>query len=211
LKPFVEALKSQVQNMFAKETTFQQSADYARVVNAKHYQRLHSLVEDAVQKGAIPELTGPSEESDNFIHPIILTSISADARIMEEEIFGPVLPVLPFNSLDEVISMINSKPKPLALYYFGDSSSEIKRIKQETSSGAICINDCAIHFLHHSIPFGGVNNSGIGKSHGYFGFQAFSNEKPVLKQRHGLTSVRGFYPPYTNLVKRMVDGLLKFF
>lgn len=208
---FVTALKDQIQQLFAKGTTFQQSNDYARIVNAKHFQRLHSLVEDAITKGAKAELAGVQDAADNFIHPIILTQVPPDARIMDEEIFGPVLPVISYQSFDEVISLINSKPKPLALYYFGDRKAEKGRISQETSSGAICINDCAIHFLHHNIPFGGVNNSGIGKSHGYYGFQAFSNEKPVLKQRNGLTSVSGFYPPYTNFVKRMVDGLLKFF
>jgi aldehyde dehydrogenase (NAD+) len=128
---------------------------------------------------------------------------------MEEEIFGPVLPVITYNNLDEAIQLINSKPKPLALYYFGSSSTELKKVKQATSAGGMCINDCAIQFLNINVPFGGVNNSGIGKSHGYYGFLAFSNEKAIVKQRHGFTTVKMFYPPYTSTVKRLVSWLLK--
>jgi aldehyde dehydrogenase (NAD+) len=95
------------------------------------------------------------------------------------------------------------------LYYFGKNNAELARVRQETSSGAICINDCAIQFLNHNIPFGGVNNSGIGKSHGHYGFLAFSNEKPVVRQRNGFTSFTLFYPPYTERVGKLMDWLLK--
>lgn len=209
---FIIHVKDQVQKLFAgSESNILTSPHYARIVNQKNFSRLNALLQDALTKGAKLELTGPVEGAQRFMHPMILSSVSMDAKVMEGEIFGPILPIIPFQSLDQAISLINGKPKPLAIYFFGDSKVERKRVQQETSSGAICINDCAIHFLHHNIPFGGVNNSGMGKAHGYFGFQAFSNEKPIVQQRNGLTSVRFFYPPYTPFVRRLINWLLKLF
>jgi aldehyde dehydrogenase (NAD+) len=130
---------------------------------------------------------------------------------MTEEIFGPVLPVVTYTHLDEAIQFVNSRSKPLALYVFSRQKKEHERIACETSSGGLCVNECAIHFLHHGLPFGGVNHSGTGKAHGYSGFLAFSNEKPVLKQKSGLTTVRPFYPPYTARSRKLMDWFLKLF
>lgn len=209
-KEFIDQLKSQIQKLFADPgKSIADSPHYARIVNEKHYTRVNLLIQDALQHGATLEMTGPVDQQDRFIHPMVLSHVSAQSKIMEEEIFGPVLPVVPYQSLDDAIQTINEKPKPLALYLFGSNRQEQRRVQQETSSGAVCINDCAIQFLHHNLPFGGVNNSGIGKSHGYYGFLAFSNEKPVVRQRSRLTSFTLFYPPYTPFVKRLIDGLLK--
>jgi aldehyde dehydrogenase (NAD+) len=209
---FIELLKEQIQKLFADQgKTIFESPHYARIVSEKHFIRLNSIVQDALTNGAKLELGGFVDQTQRFMHPMLLSQVSVESRVMQEEIFGPILPILSFEALDQVIKIINGKPKPLALYYFGKSKSEQNRLKQETSSGAICINDCAIQFLNHNLPFGGVNNSGIGKSHGYYGFLAFSNEKPVVKQRAGLTSIQFFYPPYTPLIKRLINGLLKFF
>jgi len=211
INDFIQNLKEQTKKLFAGDDDMQQSPHYARLVHQKHLERLNALLQEAIRDGAKVAWSGPVEPFERFMHPIILSEVPGQSRIMEEEIFGPILPVLAYQSLDEVISIINKKPKPLALYFFGSDKRELNRIKSETSSGAICVNDCAIHFLHHNLPFGGVNNSGIGKSHGIAGFLAFSNEKPVLKQRNGLTSFRFFYPPYTPTVKRLVNLLLKMF
>jgi len=207
---FISHLKEQVQKLFSgSEKNILESPHYARIVNQKHYARLNALLQDAVGKGAKLELSGPVEQSQRFIHPIVLSNVDMDAKVMEEEIFGPILPVVTYQSMEEVLDIINKKPKPLALYFFGSDKNELKRVTQETSSGAICVNDCVIQFIHHNLPFGGVNNSGIGKSHGQYGFLAFSNEKPIVKQRNGLTSFRLFYPPYTPRVKRLINWLLK--
>lgn len=209
---FISKLTEQTQKLFSEnDRGIQASPHYARIVNSKHYARLNALLQDAIAKGAKLELSGPVEPEGRFIHPMILSQVPTDSLVMEEEIFGPILPVLTFQTLDQVLEMINQKPKPLALYFFGSNKKELQRVKQETSSGAICINDCAIHFLHHNLPFGGVNNSGIGKSHGYHGFMAFSNEKPVLRQLNGFTSFSLFYPPYTPLVQRLINWMLKLF
>lgn len=208
----IKQLKEQIPVLFGGlNKNVADSPDYARIVNEKHFARLADLLREAESKGAKVETGGEMDFSQRFIHPVVLSSVSRQSRIMEEEIFGPLLPVITYSSLDEAIDYVNSKPKPLALYIFGNDRSEIGRIKNETSSGSVCINDCAIQFLHPYLPFGGVNTSGIGKSHGYAGFLAFSNEKPVLRQRSGLTAFRFFYPPYTRGVQRMIDWVLKLF
>ncbi len=211
-RELIEQLVIQIPRLFGGEQkSIEHSPDYARIVSEKHAHRLAELVKDAEARGAKRNMGGDMNPADRFIHPIILSNVSKQSRIMEEEIFGPVLPVLTYQSLDEAITFINSKPKPLALYVFGDRKKEIERITSETSSGSVCINDCAIQFLHSNLPFGGVNTSGIGKSHGYFGFLAFSNEKPVVRQRRGITTVAFFYPPYTQRVSRMINWVLKLF
>ncbi len=209
---FTSALIEQTKKLFATaEGSFEESKSYCRIVNEKHFLRINELIKDALNTGAKIEFGGNVNPATNFIHPMLLSHVQLDSRVMQEEIFGPVLPIVTYKNLDEAIRIIHSKPKALALYIFSTSSSVQQKILSETSSGAACINDSAIHFLHHNLPFGGVNNSGIGKSHGHFGFLAFSNEKPVLKQKRGLTSVKAFYPPYTNFSKRLMDLFLKLF
>jgi aldehyde dehydrogenase (NAD+) len=210
LPEVVNALKEEVVKRFTVDGRIEDSPHYARIVNDKHFNRINDLVQDAIAHGANLYMTGPVDASARLMHPIILTGVSLKTRIMEEEIFGPVLPVLSYNTLDEAIQYINQKPKPLALYIFGSSKNEQEEIMGKTSSGAVCINDCAIHYLHPNLPFGGVNNSGIGKSHGHHGFLAFSNEKPVLRQRKGFTSVQLFYPPYTQRAKKIIDWFIRF-
>lgn len=205
----VMALKAETVKLFAVDGSFERSSHYARIVNEKHFNRLSALVDDAIARGANLALSGAVDAATRFMHPVIMTNLPQDARIMDEEIFGPVLPVISYSALAEAIEYINQKPKPLALYIFGSNKKEQQEILHKTSAGAVCINDCAIHFLHPNLPFGGVNNSGIGKSHGYYGFLAFSNEKPVLRQRKGLTSVQFFYPPYTHGVKKIMNWLIR--
>lgn len=208
----VKQLKEHIPALFGGlNKNIADSPDYARIVNEKHFARLSALLREAESKGAIVETGGEMDFSQRLIHPVVLSNVSRQSRIMEEEIFGPILPIITYRSLDEAIEYVNSKPKPLALYIFGSNRSEINRVKTETSSGSVCINDCAIQFLHPYLPFGGVNTSGIGKSHGHHGFLAFSNEKPVLRQRSGLTTFGFFYPPYTQGVQRMIDWVLKLF
>ncbi|RAW03226.1 aldehyde dehydrogenase family protein [Pseudochryseolinea flava] len=207
---FLDALIKQTKKLFlSANETFDTTSNYCRIVNEKHFLRLNALLQDALTKGAKLEFGGQVDQSTRFMHPIVISQIPMDAKLMEEEIFGPILPIVAYKNLDDAISIVNSKPKPLALYIFSKNSEEQQKVLTETSAGGTCVNDCAIHFLHQGLPFGGVNNSGIGKSHGYHGFLAFSNEKPVLKQRHGVTSISPFYPPYTSLTKKLMSFVLK--
>ncbi len=208
----VQELAKKIEAAYAPDKNpIEQSPDYGRVVNNKHFERVKSLVDDAKEKGATIAFGGTLNEGSNFIEPTILKNVSQQSRIMQEEIFGPVLPVIPYKNLNEAISIINALPKALALYIFGGSRSEKEQIQTETSSGAVVLNDCAVHFIQNNLPFGGVNNSGIGKSHGYYGFLAFSNEKAVMHQKRGFTSTTLFFPPYTPFVKKIMNWFIKFF
>ncbi|HEY3404543.1 MAG TPA: aldehyde dehydrogenase family protein [Ohtaekwangia sp.] len=209
---FVAALIDQTKKLFTeKNEPFEESGSYCRIVNERHFLRLNDILQDALHHGAKLEFSGKVDQPTRFFHPMILSHVPLNSRIMQEEIFGPIVPVIPYKNLDDAIALINQKPKALGLYLFSNQASDRQKVLKETSAGGVCINDCAIHFLHHNLPFGGVNNSGIGKSHGHFGFVAFSNEKPVMKQRHGFTSIQTFYPPYTNFSRKLMDWFLKFF
>jgi aldehyde dehydrogenase (NAD+) len=209
---FIPMLIDQTKKLFTENgEAFEQSQHYCRIVNDKHFERLNALLQEAMKQGAKLAFGGKVDRQSRFIHPTILTNVSPDSRIMNEEIFGPILPIVTYSNLTDAIGLVNSKPKPLALYIFSGNKKEQQTILTETSAGGVCINDSGIHFLHHELPFGGVNNSGLGKSHGHYGFLAFSNEKPVLKQRRGLTSIKAFYPPYTPLSKKLMDWFLKLF
>lgn len=209
---FIEKLKSNVLALFGDGKSIEESSgSYARIVNGRHFERVNELVRDAIERGAKPQTLGPANASTNFMAPVILSDVSVGSQILEEEIFGPVLPILTFQTKEEVIDQVNSRPKPLALYIFSKSGAFREYVMSRTSAGGVCINECVLQFTHPNLPFGGVNNSGIGKSHGFYGFQAFSNEKPVLKQRGGWTGPYLLHPPYTEKMKKVVDVLLKWF
>lgn len=207
----VEKLRARIRDFYGEfDAARAASADYARIVNEKHYARVKRLLDDALSAGAKLTAGGMTDAAHRYISPTLLTEVPMEAQVMEEEIFGPLLPILPFRSLDEAIATINSKPKPLALYLFSSSEANIEKVLRETSAGGCCINDTAIHFLHPELPFGGVNNSGIGKSHGHHGFLAFSNEKSVLYQRLPRSPLAKFYPPYTGTTQKLIDLMLKY-
>ncbi|HMG93003.1 MAG TPA: aldehyde dehydrogenase family protein [Chryseolinea sp.] len=209
---FTKKLIEQTKKLFAEDGgSIEASAHYCRIVNEKHFVRLNDLLSDALNNGAHLEFGGSVNTATRFIHPTILSNVSSSSRVMDEEIFGPILPIIGYNNITEAIKIVNSKPKALALYIFTNDSNLQEKILSETSAGGVCVNDCGVHFFHHNLPFGGVNNSGIGKSHGYYGFLAFSNEKPVLKQRRGLTTIHPFLPPYTKFSQRFMDWFLKLF
>jgi aldehyde dehydrogenase (NAD+) len=209
---FLEELRREVIALFGENNTItESSSSYARIVNSKNFQRINHLVQDAVERGAKLEVSGAVNEKTRFIHPIVLSEVPLDCAIMENEIFGPVLPVISYSSTEEITNLINSKPKPLALYIFSNKKSFREQILNQTSAGGVCINDCVIQFTHPNLPFGGVNNSGIGKSHGRYGFLAFSNEKPILRQKNGFASPYMLYPPYLPKMKKIVDLLLHWF
>jgi len=211
--PLVQKIIEQLKALFLEgNQSFKESKHYARVVNEKHFDRLLNLLQHALTEGASLTFSGGDHDrTELFFPPTIVTRADGKLPIGDDEIFGPILPIIAYRNLDEAIALINSKPKPLALYIFSSTLSERNKILRSTSSGAVCVNDCAIHFLHANLPFGGIGNSGMGRSHGHAGFLAFSNEKPVMKQRAGFTSVKAFYPPYTAFKEKLMSLFLKFF
>lgn len=181
--------------------------DYCRLVNEKHYARVRGLFDDAVFRGAKVVYGGGFSPEDRFVSPTLLADVAPDSRVLDEEIFGPLLPTVTFTEIGEAIAFVNSKPKPLALYVFGRDRQAIDRVLTQTSAGDTCVNHTVIHFLHQNLPFGGVNNSGIGKSHGLYGFEAFSHARSVLRDRWSV--VHWMFPPYTPRVRKLIALTLK--
>lgn len=208
---FIAALISKTKALFAPDGDFESSGDYSRIVNEAHFLRVQALLKDAIARGAKIKWEGKADQLTRFMHPVILTELPPDCRVMQEEIFGPVLPLVTYRKIEEALGIVNSKPKALALYIFTSDKRLRNNVLKDTSSGTVCINDCGVQFLHHELPFGGVNNSGLGKSHGHFGFLAFSNEKPVLKQKTGVTAIKAFYPPFTKSSRKLMDWFLRLF
>jgi acyl-CoA reductase-like NAD-dependent aldehyde dehydrogenase len=167
-----------------------QSPDYGRVVNRKAFDRLQRLL----QSGR-PVVGGQTDAEDLYIAPTVLVDVAWDSPIMQEEIFGPILPVLEVDSVGAVIAWVNSIPSPLALYVFADDDDVAERILAATSSGDAVVNDCAVHPVVPELPFGGVGMSGMGKYHGHWGFETFTNARGVLY--HGPSIDPAIkYPPY---------------
>ena len=210
LEALQQALRDNAEEYYNEQKNgIDNSADYSRIVDGRHLQELKDIFDDAVAKGAEVTMGGEISEEDNYFAPTILTRVGLDTKVLQKEIFGPILPIISYANLDEAIAIINAKPKPLALYVFSRSRKNISKVMRATSSGGFNINDNVLQFSHLNLPFGGVNNSGIGKSHGYYGFLAFSNEKPILQQRIGLTGISFFYPPYNKWVKKLVEFVVK--
>ena len=176
--------------------------DFTSIVNQKHFDRIQGLLEDAKEKGAdIVEINPSNEDFSQQPHhkipPTILLNPSEDMKIMQEEIFGPVLPVKTYKDVSESVNYINSKDRPLGLYYFGEDTNEKEYVLDNTTSGGVTVNDVISHIQMEDLPFGGVGPSGMGSYHGYDGFKEFSHAKAVYKQtKINLMKLGGLVPPY---------------
>lgn len=204
---FVQHCREALAKAYGEGAAVQRSAHLARVVNARHAERLVGLLDDALEKGGTLLAGGQHQEHSKFIAPTLLENLGADARIMQEEVFGPLLPVIAYRDLDEVTAAINAGPKPLALYIWTGKRRLAERLLRETSSGGACVNHSVVQFLHGRLPFGGIGNSGQGSAHGVYGFKAFSHERAVVRSWLPLASA--FYPPYTTLSRRLIGWALR--
>ena len=206
----VAALKSAVTAMYP---SFGANPDYTSIVSDRHYQRLVRLVEDATRGGATAiRLTASGEESaaaTRKLVPTLLVGVTDDMAVMREEIFGPLLPIVPYDTLDEAIAYVNRHPRPLALYWFGRNSANRDRVLTRTISGGVTINDACWHVAQGNLPFGGVGASGSGSYHGEQGFRTFSKEKPVLHQAR-INGFGLFRPPYGRHFETMISLLKRY-
>lgn len=208
----VNELKKQINKMYGKGCDqYKHALSFGRIVNERHFVRVQKLTDDAIRKGAKVIYSGENDKRTRLISPTILTQVTADMEIMKEEIFGPVLPVIEYKNLDEVVDFINERPKALALYVFSKSKKNQEKILLNTSSGTFSINETMVHFSHQNLPFGGINHSGIGKAHGYHGFMSFTNEKSVLKQWSPISASTFLYPPFTHFKNKILDLMIKYF
>src|SRR5438876_9046246 len=188
-KPFLEHLKESILHYYGDEP--QKSPDYGRIINTRHFDRLTALL----SSGTIYH-GGRTDRADKFISPTVLVNVSPDSPVMREEIFGPILPVLEVDNVQQVIDFVNARPSPLGLYVFAEDQNVAEQILGSTTSGDAAVNDCTVQPLIHDLPFGGVGNSGMGKYHGEWGFRAYTNARGVL--RHSTQVDPGVrYPPYS--------------
>jgi coniferyl-aldehyde dehydrogenase len=204
----VDALQASMKALYPKLAA---NPDYTSIVNTHHRRRVQALVDGAVKAGAKPIVVNPANESfddaGNKMAPVILRDVTDAMDVMQEEIFGPVLPIVVVGSVDEAVRYVNDHPRPLALYYFDRDTSRIDDLLRRTHSGGVTINDCALHVAEEHLPFGGVGPSGMGAYHGKEGFDAMSHRKAVLHQSRMNTRFLTL-PPYTERTERIVDWLL---
>ncbi|MNO97086.1 Coniferyl aldehyde dehydrogenase [compost metagenome] len=205
---FVETVRDVVATLFP---TLLENPDYTSVINARHFERLHGYLNEARDAGVeLIELNPAGEDFSGQKHhkmvPTLLRNPSDELQIMQDEIFGPLLPFKPYKSFAEVISYINSRPRPLGLYYFGDDAGEESFVLNRTTSGGVTLNDVLRHGGVETLPFGGVGHSGMGCYHGIDGFRTFSHGKSVLRAVDGPDAMR---PPYSEQVRQFVGSMIK--
>ena len=205
----IAELKSYIGRQYGLGEDALGNGDYCQIANSAHHGRISGLLNDALAQGGELITGGQIDDQQRFIAPTLVEGMSADSRIMQEEIFGPLMPILTFTDLDTVLEHINAQPKPLALYFYSSDRQAIDKVLKETSAGGTCINQTVMHFVHPNLPFGGVNNSGIGMSSGEWGFKAFSHERSVLEDKWGSSHL--MHPPYTPKVKKIIKMAVSFF
>ncbi|WP_414471577.1 coniferyl aldehyde dehydrogenase [Microvirga sp. M2] len=206
---FVRAFRDAAGRLYP---TLAANPDYTAIISERHRERLRGLVADAEAKGAVLHAINPAGErldpAAGKLEPVVLTGMSADAAVLQEEIFGPVLPVVSYGTLEEAIGFVNDRPHPLALYLFSRDRGLVKRVLDRTSSGGVAVNETLLHCVQEELPFGGVGASGMGSYHGEAGFRTFSHARSVF--RRGRVNGAGMTkPPYGRRVERMLSFLLR--
>jgi coniferyl-aldehyde dehydrogenase len=209
IEAFAVAYDKEVASLYPKGPA---SDDYTAIINDRHYARLIGLIDDARAKGArileVGRKPGDAAERPHTLAPMIVFNAKDDMRIMREEIFGPVLPVLPYRDIDEAIAYVNARPRPLALYYFGNDREDRRNVLSRTTSGNVTINGTLMHYAQDDLPFGGVGPSGMGAYHGVEGFRALSHAKGVFEQGrwNGASLLR---PPFGRVAETILNAMLR--
>ncbi|HAH67643.1 MAG TPA: coniferyl aldehyde dehydrogenase [Gammaproteobacteria bacterium] len=209
LGDWMKATNNSISSMYP---TIFDNDDYTSVVNEGHYARLDGYIEDAKNKGADVIEINPaneSEKSHNKMMPTIVLNATDDMLVMQEEIFGPIMPVKTYNQIDEVVDYINLHERPLGLYYFGNKKSEEEFVMSNTVSGGAALNDVIFQFIQDDLPFGGIGPSGMGNYHGIEGFKTFSHARGVYKQTSFETVLKLMRPPFSKLVDIVVSTKIK--
>lgn len=199
---FVEAYRQAVQRFYPN---LADNPDYTAIINERQLARLNGYVSDATSKGALLIPLFEQGQGRRMPHSVLL-NVSDDMTVMQDEIFGPLLPIVPYQDLQQAFAYINQRPRPLALYYFGYDKREQNRVLHETHSGGVCLNDTLLHVAQDDMPFGGIGPSGMGHYHGHEGFLTFSKAKGVLiKQRFNAAKL--IYPPYGKSIQKLIQKL----
>ncbi len=200
---FIEAMRSTVLKFYPK---LADNPDYTAIINPQHLQRLEETLNDATAKGAQAIRVHP-EEQDQRLPLTLLRNVTDEMRVMQDEIFGPILPIVSYTTLDDALAYIAQRPRPLALYYFGYARDEQQYVLHNSHAGGVCINDTLLHVAQHDLPFGGIGPSGMGHYHAHEGFLTFSHSKAVFSKQR-LNAAKLIYPPYGGWLQKLI---LKFF
>lgn len=206
---FVREFIRQLEFKFGKNEEDWLTRDYCLMVNGRHLARVKAILDDALAHGARLEYGGHVNPEKELISPTILSGAREGMKILEEEIFGPILLLRTYRELNEVIQTINRGETPLSLYLFSRSLKTKKRIRKEVQAGTMCINTMAVHYYNYNLPFGGHNSSGIGQSHGFWSFCEFSNAKAVMNQWSPVNGIKLVLPPFTKFKKILIDWLIR--
>jgi acyl-CoA reductase-like NAD-dependent aldehyde dehydrogenase len=203
---FIDSARDEVRQFYPQGAT---SPDYSAIINVRHYGRLLAYLEDARAKGAqVVALADGESPSTRKLPPTIVAGVSDDMRVMQEEIFGPLLPLVPYRHLDEALGYVAEHPHPLAMYYFDDDRARIARVLRDSMAGGVTVNDTMLHIAQDELPFGGVGASGMGQYHGEDGFRTFSKRKGVFLQSR-LNGLWLFKPPFGKLVDTLLKLMLR--
>ena len=209
LSDFTKYFKNSVDKFYnTKKEGIENSKDYGRIVNENNFKRVETHLKDAIKKGAKVEYGGKLNKKEKYIEPTLLTNITLEMMVMQEEIFGPILPVLTYEKNSEVIGLFQKMPSPLAIYIMSTDKKNIKFFIDNTVSGGVSINELMMTVVNPNLPFGGVNNSGIGKSGGKHSFVDFSNEKGVVKKKFG-NMLKLVYPPFNKNIFKYFKTIAK--
>ena len=203
---FLEAVQEAIRQEYGASPA--DSADFQRIVNGRHTERIGGLIDEAKAGGATVLTGGGGDASRCYVAPTVLVDVATDAQIMQEEIFGPVLPVLVYEEIEEAMRLIESRPTPLALYIYSRSRRNIRRLLDRLQSGGVSINNSVVHVSSTSLPFGGLGNSGVGVGHGEWGFREFTHYRGVYQQLiPGASEL--LTPPYTDFKRRLIRAVLR--
>lgn len=206
---FVKYVIKSIKKLYGDNINNSQS--YCRIVNNNHFKRLKNLIDDSLKNNSKILYGGNTDSNENYIEPTLIENIDKNSKIFNEEIFGPILPIFTFKKIDEAITFINKKNKPLALYIFSSDKKNINKILGETSSGGVCINHNTLHYSNYNLPFGGIGNSGFGRCHGEYGFKELSNKKSIFKQFLPFSPTDILMPPYNSFKQKVINLIIKYF
>jgi aldehyde dehydrogenase (NAD+) len=202
----VDKLRAAVQEFYGEDP--KKSPDYCRLIDEKTFERLKGYVDAAVEGGAKVAFGGEADPTTHYLAPTVLVDVPHHSAVMHDEIFGPVLPVLTYKTLQDSVDFIRARPPPLALYVFARSRREADAVLDGTASGGACVNNTILHLANPDLPFGGIGPSGVGNYHGRAGFRCFSHERAVLRQRGNPLS-RFLTPPYAGRMNRITARLAR--
>ncbi len=207
---FVDVVKKRIVAQYgATDEERKASPHFPRIVDESNQKRLAALVSRTVASGAKLEIGGDEAPAERYLAPTVLSGVTAAMPVMEEEIFGPIMPIIAYKNIDEVIADIHSRGKPLAMYIFSDDKRKVENYLSSTTAGGTVINNCIIHLANGDLPFGGIGESGLGSYHGFWGFRTLSHERSTMEQKKP-ASINMFYPPYTDKVQKLMGFMTKY-